>query len=263
MPSFFVPEGPSSYAATEHVTGAWNVAEQHISPMNGLVVHELERWLAARGVDDGRVLTRLCIEILGVLDLGTSELRVEVVRGGRSVELLEVVVANGGRDVVRARAWRMSRSDTSSIAGGAELHGPPLPAPGECPPYDLATTWPGGYIRTLDLREAAPSRPGRTITWLTTSAQLVSGEPSSDLARLVGLVDTANGIATRVEPGEAVFPNVDLTIHCFRQPTGSWVGLDTMQVFGADGTGLTSSVLHDLDGPFGRAEQSLFVRART
>jgi hypothetical protein len=30
--------------------------------------------------------------------------------------------------------------------------------------------------------------------------------------------------------------------------------------FGSDGIGLTSTVLHDLEGPFGRAEQILTIR---
>ena len=76
----------------------------------------------------------------------------------------------------------------------------------------------------------------------------------------VGLVDTANGIAVRQPPGEWMFPNLDLTVHLHRQPVGGPVGLDTTVVFGPDGVGLTSSVLHDAHGAVGRAEQILTVR---
>jgi hypothetical protein len=38
------------------------------------------------------------------------------------------------------------------------------------------------------------------------------------------------------------------------------VGLDTTVVFGPDGVGLTSTVLHDAHGPVGRSEQMLTVR---
>jgi hypothetical protein len=41
------------------------------------------------------------------------------------------------------------------------------------------------------------------------------------------------------------------------------VGLDTTVVFGPDGAGLTTSVLHDRTGPVGRSEQLLTVRALT
>lgn len=64
----------------------------------------------------------------------------------------------------------------------------------------------------------------------------------------------------REQPTEWMFPNVDLTIHLHRQPEGRWTGLDTTVVFGPTGQGLTSTVLHDVNGPVGRAEQILTVR---
>ncbi len=60
-----------------------------------------------------------------------------------------------------------------------------------------------------------------------------------------------------------MFPNVDLTVHLHRQPAGPWVGLDTSVVFGPDGCGLTTTVLHDRTGAVGRAEQLLTVRPLT
>lgn len=95
---------------------------------------------------------------------------------------------------------------------------------------------------------------------MRTPIGLVGGETASDVARWVGLVDTANGISVRTSPREWLFPNVDLTIHLHRQPVGPWIGFDTTVTFGDDGLGLTSSVLHDAHGPVGRAEQVLTVR---
>ena len=89
---------------------------------------------------------------------------------------------------------------------------------------------------------------------------LVAGEEAGPVASFVRLTDTANGIATRVRPTEWMFPNVDLTIHLHRQPEGPWVGLDTTVVFGPTGQGITSTVLHDLAGPVGHAQQQLTVR---
>ena len=57
-----------------------------------------------------------------------------------------------------------------------------------------------------------------------------------------------------------MFPNVDLTIHLFRQPVRGWVGFDTRVTMGPTGLGLTSTTLHDVEGPVGRAEQLLTVR---
>ena len=56
------------------------------------------------------------------------------------------------------------------------------------------------------------------------------------------------------------FPNIDLTAHLFAEPRGGWVGFDTTVSFGAEGLGLTSSVVHDIDGPIGTVAQMLTVR---
>jgi hypothetical protein len=112
------------------------------------------------------------------------------------------------------------------------------------------------------MRIAEGHRPGSGRVWIRTAHPLTDREDSSDVARLMGLVDTANGIAARVPPGKDsyIFPNVDLQIHMYREPAGEWLGLDNRVSFGSDGIGLTSSVLHDHSGPFGRAEQILTLR---
>lgn len=67
-------------------------------------------------------------------------------------------------------------------------------------------------------------------------------------------------MTVRVAPNEVAFPNLDLTAHFFEQPRGEWVGFDTSVSFGADGLGLTSSTIHDEDGPVGTVAQILTVR---
>jgi hypothetical protein len=91
---------------------------------------------------------------------------------------------------------------------------------------------------------------------------LVAGEEVSGLAAAAGLFDIANGMTVRANPLEVAFPNVDLTAHLFRPPSGEWVGFDTTVSFGPGGLGLTSSVLHDTDGPTGTLSQVLTVRPR-
>jgi len=69
-------------------------------------------------------------------------------------------------------------------------------------------------------------------------------------------------MTVRAAPDAVAFPNVDLTAHLFDQPRGEWVGFDTSVSFGAAGLGLTSSVVHDIDGPVGTLAQALTVRPR-
>ena len=102
--------------------------------------------------------------------------------------------------------------------------------------------------------------PGRAWTWILPAVPLLEGEPVSTTARLVSLIDIANGVTPRVDPREVAFPNLDLTAHLFRHPVGEWLGFRTTVSFGESGLGVTSSVLHDETGPFGTLEQSLTVR---
>ena len=255
-PAYFERLAPGRFRATGHTGGAWSVTEQHISPLNGLLVHAVDRFVAERGTD-GLSTARIAFDILGVVPIAEVDVHVEVVRPGRTIELLEAVAVSGGRAVLRARAWRLARHDTRTVAGG---HPDPLPPPDGLTSADLSGVWPGGYIASLDVRPLRAPEPGRAAVWLATPVALVADEPVSELARFVGLVDTANGIAVRQSPSEWVFPNVDLTIHLHRQPAGRWVGLDTTVVFGQDGAGLTTTVLHDLTGPVGRAGRLLTVR---
>ncbi|MFC4335978.1 thioesterase family protein [Salininema proteolyticum] len=258
--AYFVRLGENAYRPTELTSGAWNPAEQHISPMNGLITHAVERYIAERG-PDGMEIGRISIDILGVLPLDPFEITVDVVRPGRTIELLEATVVCGGRPAVRARIWRSSVNDTEAVAGGAAEA---LPAPETVEPWtDLAEAWPGGYIQSLELRPTAKPRPGRTTAWITSLADLVEGEKVSDLARLTGLVDTANGVAPRVSAKQWIYPNLDLTIHYFRRPSGQWLGLDTSVVFGPGGQGVTSTALHDADGHVGFAQQTLTIRPRS
>lgn len=254
---YFERVAPSRFRATEHTGGAWSVTEQHISPLNGLLVHAIDRFVAERGAPDGLLTGRVTFDILGVVPIGEVDVQVAAVRPGRTIELIEAVAVCGGRAVLRARAWRLARQDTASVAGGEPAR---LDPPDGLPPAQLTSVWPGGYIASLDVRLLQTPAPGRATVWLATPLALVADEPVSDLARFLGLVDTANGIAVRESPKAWMFPNLDLTVHLHRQPAGSWVGLDTTVVFGPDGCGLTTSVLHDQDGPVGRAEQLLTVR---
>jgi acyl-CoA thioesterase len=254
--AYFTRVAGGRFLASDLTSGAWAVAEQHISPMAGLVTSEIERAVGP----DNKVLARLSLDILGVVAVGEFDVTVEVTRPGRTIALVEVRVTQLGRPVVIARAWRLASQDTAAVAGGPPT---PIPGPDELPPWDMGSVWPGGYIGSLEVRRAPDAQAGRAVAWVHSRVDLIADEPVSDLARWMALIDTANGLSVRTSPDEWLFPNVDLTIHLHRPPRLDWVGFDTRVIFGATGLGLTSSVLHDLDGPVGQAEQILTVRRRT
>lgn len=247
--------GDGRFRSTIHAQGAWNEHEQHMAPASGIMADCLERHEPR---EDMR-MARLSYEILGLIPGGEFEVVTSTLRPGKTIELVQAELVAGGRVAIRATAWRLITSDTSAVAAVEDAA---ILPPDECKPFDGVSIWPGGYIRSLEMRVALGHRPGAGQVWLRSNHALTERSDTGDLARLIGLVDTANGIAARVPPGKDsyAFPNLDLQIHMHRRPDGEWLGLDNAVSFGADGIGLTSTVLHDLAGPFGRAEQILTLR---
>lgn len=248
------------YTANLPSQGAWNDNEQHMAVSTGVLSYEIEQFMPR---DDMRI-GRISLDIWGLIHLGDFTITTRILRPGRTIELVESTMAANGKTCVVARAWRMVTSDTSQVAG---LEDGSIAHPDTLPNWDGIKHWGGGYIDSIQLKADPDNRQGKGIVWINTDVEMVeeNGEvkPTSDFVHLLGLVDTANGIVPRIHQPDNIawlFPNLDLQIHMHRLPKGRWLGLETVQQIGQDGVGLTSSVLHDVHGAFGRSEQILTVR---
>lgn len=254
---YFTQIDDDVYEPTERVGGAWNLEEQHVCPLLGLMAQRVERDRDARR-DDGLVVARLSYDILGTLRMKPVQLRTRVLRPGRSIELVEVVASQDGRDGVALRAWLMQPQESSGVQGqGFD----PMPGIDEMDDFDISGVWGGGFIASVEARRTLHGA-GRAQVWARSDTRLAAGEEQSDLASFAGMFDLANGIAVRADPEKVIYPNIDLTAHLFRQPEGEWVGYDTRVSFGGEGVGLTETVLHDMHGPVGTSSQILTVRPR-
>ncbi len=255
--AYFRRLGADQFEATTRVGGAWAATEQHVSPALGLLAHVIELHRDARR-DDQLPLARLSFDILGAIPIDAVDTHVEVLRPGRTIELVEARLSHAGRAAVVLRAWLMKPYETASVAATPLAR---IAPPDSMAPWDPSTFWPGGFVGSVEVRRAE-LEPGRAAFWLRTNVPLVEDEPVSDLARAVGLFDMANGMTPRVPSSMVHFPNVDLTAHLFESPRGDWLGFDTAVTFGAHGIGLTASTIHDVHGPIGTIAQCLTVRPR-
>jgi len=244
----------ATFRSTIHAQGTWNPGEQHMGPATGVLVHEL-----ARLERPGTRLVRIGLDILGLIPAGEFTVTTRMVRPGRTIELLEAALEAHGRTAIVARAWRLATGDSVEVETAQTRR---MPGDEHFVEWDVAGTWPGGYIRSLRGWHDPRCEPGHGRVWLSNPHPMVEGEETPALVKLMGMVDTANGVASLLDPQRWVFPNVDLQIHLFRSPRGERLGLETRQSVGPDGVGLTSSTLHDAAGPFGTAEQILTVRPR-
>ena len=244
------------FQPTTFTGGAWNVTEQHVAPPIGLLAHAIEVDHAARSPQPMQ-LSRLSVDILGVIPIDEVEVTCRVLRPGRSIELVEATLAQAGRPALSARAWLMHTRDTDALAGTAH---PAMPPRDAIEPVDPSSAWPGEFIATVGEVRRRQEAPGRAQTWILPAVPLLEGEPVSTTARLVSLVDIANGVTPRADPRDVAFPNLDLTLHLVRTPEHGWIGFDTTVTFGATGLGMTHTVLHDERGVVGSVVQSLTVR---
>lgn len=254
--AYYLRLSEDTYQPTLNVQGAWNPHEQHMAPVGGLLAHAVLRHEPRPDL----ALARISYDILGLMPALPTTVTVRTVRPGRTIELVEATGWVDSRPVVRAQAWRLSRQDTTAVAGGLP---DPMPAPADCLAWSPSELWPGGYIRSIELVHGPDKRSGRGQAWLRTPLQIVADEPVSPVAGFLLLVDTANGMNTLVDPRQWAFPNIDMTVHLYRDPDGTpgrWIGFDTLVTVGPAGVGLTSTTLHDEAGPVGRAEQILTVR---
>lgn len=246
------------YHPTEHTQGTWNPDDQHMSSATGLLTHELSEF----AVQANMRIARISLDILGQIPLDDSTITTRCIRPGRTIELIEGVLSSRGRDCIIARAWRLITQDTSSIAGLEDQQA--LHQPDELAEWQEMHKWPGGFIKTLRLVSEPERRPGRGMVWMTNNVEMIAGVTTSDLVHILGMVDTANGVVPRAGLGlndsAWMFPNTDLQIHMHRLPKGRWLGIEAVQQYGTDGIGITSAVLHDVHGPFGRSEQILTIR---
>lgn len=244
------------YKSTIHAQGAWNEHEQHMAPATGIICAELEQFQPREDMRIGRI----SLDIFGLIAFGEFDITTKTIRPGKTIELIEATMSAQGKTCIVARAWRMLVQNSQEIAA---LEDTAIAQPEQYQLWEGMKRWPGGFIRSIETRnDPQHHRNGKGIVWATSTKEMIEGTNTSDFVRLMGIVDIANGIAPRLPqlPFEWSFPNLDLQLHLHRLPQGKWVGIEAIQQYGNDGIGLTSAILHDIHGPFGRSEQILTLR---
>jgi hypothetical protein len=247
--AFFVRLGDGRFLATAHTAGPWDPRHQHAGPPSALLA-------TAMDTREGMGLARLTVEILGPIPVGEVEVRVEVERPGRSVELVAGELVAGGRTVARARAWRTL---AAPVRIAPEHLPPPLP---DSDDPEAATLGDFGYAAAIEWRWADGGWyvPGPAKVWTRMRHRLIEGEPVTPLQRTVVVADSGNGVSAALDWKRFLFINPELSVHFLRAPQGEWVCLEARTE--VETTAAATSVLSDPSGPVARGAQSLLVAPR-
>src|SRR5665213_4139911 len=104
--ALFVPDG-DGYLPTDLARGPWSPDALHGGPVAALVTRAVEQ----RATDDGLQLARVTVELLRPVPLAPLTVATSLVRPGRKVQLVDVVVEAGDVEVAWGRALRIRRLD--------------------------------------------------------------------------------------------------------------------------------------------------------
>jgi len=275
--ALFHPDG-AQLVPTEFARGPWTPDALHGGPVAALVARAVEQL----PTDERMHVTRLTVELLRPVPLVPLSVTASVTRPGRKVQLVEVRIASGGRDVAWGRALRIrtrvdrtaSDADADADAGlpdplgrgpvpGRDPGAPPGPDAGYASPAPIGQ-YTAFHSAGAELRYVAGAfdTRGPATVWVRLAVPVVSGEEPSALQRVVGASDFGNGVSSELDFSHYVFVNPDLTVYLHRPAVGTWVGLDASTHIGIPGVGVAQSALWDCHGPIGHALQGLVIEPR-
>jgi len=224
----------------------------------------LGREIELVGGGDGFQVGRVTFEILKPVPIGPVRVVAEVVRPGRSVQMVEASLCNDDGELMRARAWRL-RTAALEIPDGVLSTPDPPPGPDQgSQPEFFSTGQDVGYHTAMEWRSVGGGfrEPGPATVWMRMRCPLVAGEEPSPLQRTLVAADVGNGISAVLDWTRFVFINVDLSVHLERMPEGEWVCVDAVTLPQPTGIGTAESVLSDERGRIGRAAQTLLISER-
>jgi Thioesterase-like superfamily len=253
--AFYSLDGDTAHPS-ELTRGPWDPNAQHAGPPSALLTRAIELCEPREGMRMGRVT----VEILAPVPLAPLTVRAEVVRPGRSVELLEASLAGPDGEVMRARGWRLA---VGAIETDWEEEQPPPGREGAEALEFFPTGQTVGWHTAMEIVFARGRflEPGPATAWMRPRVALVEGEEITPLQRVLLAADGGNGVSAPLDWSRFIFINTDLSVHLLRPPEGEWVCLDA--VTHVDGIGMTDTALWDERGRIGRAAQTLLVRARS
>ncbi len=247
-----------STARTSHLAaGPWDRTMQH-----GAAPASLIAWAAERIETPAPMrIARLTADLLRPVPIAPLDIKSEVVRQGRKIQLCAISLSAGGVEVARGSVLKI-REQTADLPPDAA--GPPLDLPE--PEAGLATGSSSGddFYAGMSARvvRGGFGAPGPAAIWFRVDRPIVEGQPISAAMRAVVAADFCNGASAVLPFAEWTFMNADLTVSLARPPVGDWVLLDAETWAGPAGSGLAFARLADRRGAFGRAIQSLVIEPR-
>jgi len=238
--------------------GPWSPDQQHGSAPSSLIAYTVEQIPAPQPMR----VARMTIDLMRPVPVAPLEIKTQILREGRKIQLIGVQLLAGGVEVVRANVLRIRAQDM------------PLPPEAAAKPVTLPLPQSGGmptvtnannpFLSGLSMQEAKGSfvKRGPAAVWFRANRPIIEGVEMTPLMRAAVTSDFCNGVSSVLDFTKYTFINADLTISLARMPVGEWILLDAESWIGENGAGVAFGGLADTHGYFGRAIQSLVIEER-
>jgi len=253
--SFYAKRG-DVYTPTDYVTGPWNEDHCHAGPPCALLIHDIHAVAPEMGI------SRVTFEIERPIPKKPATTRIEVLRGGRKVQLVRgQLIGTDGEVYLTAHAWLM-RIDTQA-APETPFDGSLPKPPAECSALTISIPGNTTFFDAVEMRTASgtPFGGGSATAWMRPRVPLVEGAVVSPYSITALAADSANGVSRIAPFDELIAINTDLTVYFVRKPVGDWVAIGASTISQGLGLGITDSMVYDASGFVGRSNQSIFFDA--
>ena len=236
--------------------GPWYPDTQHGSAMLGLLARAIDRHPAAGPVQ----VVRFTADMMRAAPMNAVETPIRVLRGGKSVEVLEATIEAGGECFARATAMRF-RTRSIDVSGHTPRYGGgrfSLPSERDLPSspdfgdhHDQEA-----FHHTLEMRP--PLGCETPAMWFRMGVPLVAGEPLTPFVRTALISDWTYSVpymhrlfTTHTPPDEQGFSaiNPDTSLNLHRPIEGEWLCLDAHAHYGEAGAGTAGAARVAADRP--------------
>lgn len=257
MGSFYRQLDETTFESLPSTAGPWSPHAQHAGPPAAL----LARAMVRHDPDPATRLADVRLDILGPIPVAPVTVDVEVLRGGRSMQLLQAIASVDGRPAAVARAWRVRRApeDFPRLAGWRGDAPDPVPEPDGQGRLDLPGMHADGYISAIEWRfvDGGVGAGGTAVAWGRQLIPLLPDEEPTPWERALVLADSGGGITMTLDPRRHTYINCDLHVALDRDPEGEWVRMSSQALATPGHGGTVHTGLADVHGDIGTGLQTM------
>jgi acyl-coenzyme A thioesterase PaaI-like protein len=242
------------FADKHYIPTSLTVSPWDRDSLNGLAINALVAHLAEKAETPApMVISRLVTDILKPTRMAPVSTRVEVVREGKKLQLMQVELLQDGVPTVRTSALRVRIGESPTT---------PFPvhklAPEGLPPLSSGRSGIGPIAETR-LEAGGLELIGPGLVWSKMNGDIVPGTAISPFVHAAMAADYGSGTSSYVDWRQWSYANVDISLHLTRMPEGPWLRVYAVTESAGNGTAVVDTRLSDERGEFAHAHQTLFI----